>query len=206
MPPIRVRLRIKLTDKKTSSRTGCACGTECDPAKRRALGEGLGGASCDRDEARRRCAGRVRATASSNRGIRARLNEHYPASAGASPLHPGVELLRAPRWRGGEGTAFVIEMNRTFEDFVVVALREALNVRRTSSLRACGTASGSIRISRLKKLQPDLSWWDGERCAFVGDVRLQANRPRRRAGGSIPAPCLPRRNGPGSRNAGLCSR
>jgi len=60
-----------------------------------------------------------------------------------------------------------------FEDFVVLALRDALNVRSTEFPQ--GNASHSLTLNRAKTLtlKPDISWWDGKRCLFVGDVKYK---------------------------------
>lgn len=100
-----------------------------------------------------------------------RLNVHY---------RPALELARyilassSYELRGGEvkATAFVIEMNRAFEDFVVVALREALNVPAHVFPQGVRHRLWLDQDERLE-LRPDLSWWDAERCAFVGDVKYK---------------------------------
>lgn len=100
-----------------------------------------------------------------------RLNAHY---------RPALELARyilassSYELRDGEvrATAFVIEMNRTFEDFVVVALREVLNVPAHVFPQGVRHRLWLDQDERLE-LRPDLSWWDGERCAFVGDVKYK---------------------------------
>jgi len=100
-----------------------------------------------------------------------RLNAHY---------QPALELARyilassSYELRGGEvrATAFVIEMNRAFEDFVVVALREALNVPPHVFPQGVRHRLWLDQDERLE-LRPDLSWWEGERCAFVGDVKYK---------------------------------
>lgn len=101
-----------------------------------------------------------------------RLSEHY---------RPAVELaqliLRATSPEIGGGTApattFLIDMNKVFEDFVIVALREALGV--TSDAFPQGARGHALYLdasSRIR-LEPDISWWHGNRCLFVGDAKYK---------------------------------
>ncbi|HLA80322.1 MAG TPA: hypothetical protein VJP78_01645, partial [Thermoleophilia bacterium] len=101
-----------------------------------------------------------------------RLNEHY---------RPAVELakliLRSSSFelRHGEvhAAAFLVDMNDVFENFVYVAVREALCL----SERAFPQGGRGRRLfldgAAKIELRPDLSWWDGERCTFIGDVKYK---------------------------------
>ncbi len=97
------------------------------------------------------------------------LNGHY---------RPAVELakliLRSCSFelRHGEvrSTSFLIDMNRVFEDFVVVALREKLGLTKRA-LRQGATLH--LDKAREVRLQPDLSWWELGQCRFVGDVKYK---------------------------------
>ena len=105
-----------------------------------------------------------------------RLNIHY---------RPAIELakliLRATTFEIEHGavrtSAFLVNMNQIFEDFVAVALRESLRLTlRTFSQGATGKGlvldrNGSIR------LRPDLSWWGGAACVFAGDVKYKNVNP-----------------------------
>ena len=67
-------------------------------------------------------------------------------------------------------SGFLINMNSLFQEFLTVALREALGVS-SETLR-------SERVVELDKdgrarLKPDLSWWDGGICTFVGDAKYK---------------------------------
>jgi 5-methylcytosine-specific restriction enzyme subunit McrC len=67
-------------------------------------------------------------------------------------------------------SAFLLDMNRVFEDFVVVALRDALGldaIRMPQGKRAYLDAAGRV------PMKPDLSWWTGRECRFVGDVKYK---------------------------------
>ncbi|HEX2036594.1 MAG TPA: restriction endonuclease [Chloroflexota bacterium] len=104
-----------------------------------------------------------------------RLNAHY---------RPAVELARlilrssSLTLRAGRVAAstFLVDMNQVFEDFVVVALREALGL--TPSAFPQGAAGKSMSLDRhgAVHLKPDLSWWEGDRCTFVGDVKYKRTR------------------------------
>ena len=110
-----------------------------------------------------------------------RLDEHY---------RPAVELARliientSLELRRGEvaGAAFLIDMNEVFEQFLYVALGEALGLserqwRRGKSL----TLDEDNRIS----MKPDLSWWpsgiagNASRPDFVGDAKYKKLEPER---------------------------
>lgn len=117
---------------------------------------------------------------------------HYhpaaPPSVRYGPLNrryrPAVELarliLRATAFdlRHGRVVAstFLVDMNGAFEDFVVVALREALGL--TAQAFPQGAAGKELLLDRAGAvhLRPDLSWWDGDSCTFVGDVKYKRTR------------------------------
>jgi len=100
------------------------------------------------------------------------LNSHY---------RPAVELAKlilrtvSIELRRGEirASAFLVDMNEVFENFVVVALRDALGL----SERAWPQGARCRRIvldqAGIVDLEPDLSWWDGNVCTFVGDVKYK---------------------------------
>ena len=98
-----------------------------------------------------------------------RLNEHYRGVATLARL-----ILRHGAFEADRGTVrasgFLMDMNQVFQDFVTVALREALNVsehvfgeRHIDSLDEEGSAG----------LKPDLSWRDGSHWTFVGDAKYK---------------------------------
>lgn len=70
-------------------------------------------------------------------------------------------------------SAFLIDMNRVFEEFVVVALREALDVSDRVLVQGARRRSLFLDKSGRVPLEPDLSMWDGARCTFVGDVKYK---------------------------------
>jgi len=101
-----------------------------------------------------------------------RLNERYRPAVTLAKL-----ILRATSFDMRHGhvraSTFLIDMNEVFEDFVVLALRDALNLRSTEFPQ--GNASHSLTLDRAKTLtlKPDISWWDGKHCLFVGDVKYK---------------------------------
>ena len=97
-----------------------------------------------------------------------RLNEHY---------RPAVELARLIIDRSslelyhGEvaGASFLLDMNRVFEQFLFVALREDLRLSHDEWRKGSETLdeAGAIR------LEPDLTWRSGGKIRFVGDAKYK---------------------------------
>ena len=107
-----------------------------------------------------------------------RLNEHYRGVVGLSRL-----ILRHSAFESERGavraTGFLMDMNTLFQEFVTVALREALGVSERV-FYSDKQLTGNRRIYLAKpsrvKLEPDLTWWDGETCTFVGDAKYKRVR------------------------------
>ena len=98
-----------------------------------------------------------------------RLNEHYRHVVGLARLillHSEFESKRGDVLASG----FLIDMNRLFQEFVTQALREELGV-------TAATLQSQRKVSfdqdGLVKLEPDLSWWNGGKCIFVGDAKYK---------------------------------
>ncbi len=98
-----------------------------------------------------------------------RLNEHYRDVAALARL-----VLRHGAFEADRGTirasGFLMDMNNVFQEFVTVALREALGVSEH--------VFGERDIASLDQrghigLKPDLTWRDGSRWVFVGDVKYK---------------------------------
>lgn len=101
-----------------------------------------------------------------------RLNEHYrPALALARLIlqATSLELRHGP----APAAAFLVDMNKVFEDFIVVALREVLDASPRTLVQ--GGAGHGLHLDEAGRvgLKPDLSWWDGLVCTFVGDVKYK---------------------------------
>jgi 5-methylcytosine-specific restriction enzyme subunit McrC len=100
-----------------------------------------------------------------------RLNCHY---------RPAIELakliLRSVSFELRHGqvsaAAFLVDMNDVFETFALTALREELGLSERAFPR--GRQVGLyLDRGRNIALQPDLSWWEGSRCVFVGDAKYK---------------------------------
>ena len=99
-----------------------------------------------------------------------RLNRHYEPAINLATLILKWTSLEL----GGDsaaGTSFLLDMNEVFEIFVHRALREALHLTAAEFPRGVGgfrlDDAGHI------KMKPDLSWWHGGTCRFVGDVKYK---------------------------------
>jgi 5-methylcytosine-specific restriction enzyme subunit McrC len=69
---------------------------------------------------------------------------------------------------------FIINMANVFEDFVVTAMREQLNLSRSEMPRANEIHPHMyLDEGRLVRLKPDISRWEGSRCVAIGDVKYK---------------------------------
>ena len=98
-----------------------------------------------------------------------RINEHYRDVVGLSRL-----ILRHSAFESERGTAraagFLMDMNTLFQEFVTVALREALGVSEQVFVeKKIDTLDDDGKIH----LRPDLTWWHGRDCQFVGDAKYK---------------------------------
>ena len=101
-----------------------------------------------------------------------RLNKHYRNVIALSRLvlRRGEFELQGNRNRGVHASGFLMNMNSVFEEFVTVALREALGLP-VRSFGKCLTCSLDTQ-ARLR-LEPDLVWRHAGRCVFVGDTKYK---------------------------------
>ncbi len=102
-----------------------------------------------------------------------RLNEHYRGVVGLSRL-----ILRHSAFEAQRGevraTGFLMDMNTLFQEFVTVALRESLGVSERVFLeKSIPTLDEQGEV----RLRPDLTWWDGNTCTFVGDAKYKLVKP-----------------------------
>ena len=98
-----------------------------------------------------------------------RLNEHYRVVVGLSRL-----ILRHSAFETGRGhlraSGFLMDMNKVFQEFVTQALRDALGVSQHQFLeRNIGALDKEGKV----RLKPDLTWWQGGDCVFVGDAKYK---------------------------------
>lgn len=101
-----------------------------------------------------------------------RLNERYRPAIRLAEL-----ILQSASFRLEHGvvrsSSFLIDMNDVFEDFVRIALREALGTDDRHFPKGAHHRRVWLDRDRRIKLEPDLSWWIGGRCSFVGDVKYK---------------------------------
>jgi 5-methylcytosine-specific restriction enzyme subunit McrC len=99
-----------------------------------------------------------------------RLNRHYGAVLALAQL-----ILRGSSITTHEGeissVSFVFDMNQVFEDFLSIALREALERRggkvELQHRRTHLDTNGEIQLI------PDITWWRGGRCLAVIDAKYK---------------------------------
>lgn len=101
-----------------------------------------------------------------------RLNERYRPAVELARLILQSTSFEAPHG-DVEASAFVINMNKAFEDFVVLALRDALDVGEREFPQGAKGKALFLDVSQDIWLEPDISWWQGAECVFVGDVKYK---------------------------------
>ena len=102
-----------------------------------------------------------------------RLNEHYREVVELSRLilqYRAIEMDRG----GVRANGFLMDMTEVFQGFVTRALRESLGVT-DRTLRSDKDLPGTLWLDqeRRVRLGPDLSWWEGSTCTFVGDAKYK---------------------------------
>lgn len=101
-----------------------------------------------------------------------RLNEHYRGAVEMAKL-----ILRSTSFDLRHGavraSAFLVDMNEVFETFVAEALREALGLSPRAFPRGARGRDLWLDQGRAIRLEPDLSWWEGSACLFVGDLKYK---------------------------------
>ena len=102
-----------------------------------------------------------------------RLNEHYRGVVGLSRLILRHSAFEAQRGKV-RSTGFLMDMNRLFQEFVTAALGESLRVSERVFLER---NIGSLDEGRVVSLRPDLTWWEGNDCTFVGDDKYKLVKP-----------------------------
>ena len=101
-----------------------------------------------------------------------RLNEHYRRVVELSRL-----ILRHGAFESSGGqlraSGFLVDMNVLFQEVLTQALREALGVSGRTLRSDIGVSRLSLDYEEQVALKPDLSWWDGPACTFVGDAKYK---------------------------------
>lgn len=101
-----------------------------------------------------------------------RLNERYRDAVQLSRLileNAAIEVERGDV----RSRAFLVDMNKTFEDFVVRLLRRTLRVDELSFPQGCAPRKLYLDSAHTVRLLPDISWWHGETCSLIGDVKYK---------------------------------
>ena len=101
-----------------------------------------------------------------------RLNAHFRRPVEFAKLVLRSRSFDAQAGNVG-GASFLINLADVFEDFVVTALREALSLSPRLFPQQGRGRSLHLDADEKLKLLPDISWWRGRRCVFVGDVKYK---------------------------------
>jgi 5-methylcytosine-specific restriction enzyme subunit McrC len=101
-----------------------------------------------------------------------RINRHYQSAVLLSKV---ILAATSPEFVAGRipSSAFLVDMNVIFENFVLVALREALGLSEAVFPQGCNGRSLYLDEDRRVNLKPDLSWWHRMGCVFVGDAKYK---------------------------------
>ena len=98
-----------------------------------------------------------------------RLSEHYRGVVTLAQVilrHGAFEARRG----NVRASGFLMNMDRVFQEFVTVALRQSMKV----SAHQFGERDiSSLDVECTVGLTPDLTWWDGGTCMFVGDAKYK---------------------------------
>jgi 5-methylcytosine-specific restriction enzyme subunit McrC len=101
-----------------------------------------------------------------------RLNGHYRGAVELAKL-----ILRSTSFDLEHGrvvaSAFSVDINEVFENFVVAALREELRLSERAFPQGAAGRRLILDQARRVALRPDISWWENGGCVFVGDVKYK---------------------------------
>ncbi len=107
-----------------------------------------------------------------------RLNAHYREVVSLARLILRHWAFEADRG-GTRAAGFLMNMNTVFQEFVTEVLRDELRVSE-HTLCSDKELTGQRRIHLDDgdddgeiRLKPDLTWWDGATCTFVGDAKYK---------------------------------
>ena len=101
-----------------------------------------------------------------------RLNEHYREVVTLARLilrHASIETGRGAVRANG----FLMDMNVVFQEFVTRALREELGLSERTFRSDSRLPPIHLDTADRITLKPDLSWWNGPTCTFVGDAKYK---------------------------------
>ena len=100
-----------------------------------------------------------------------RLNWHYREVVALARLilrHASFEATRG----GVRASSFLIDMNVVFQEFVTRRLRETLGLS-DHEFRSDKNVREPLDKANRVHLEPDFSWWESQRCVFVGDAKYK---------------------------------
>ena len=101
-----------------------------------------------------------------------RLNGHYRGVVALARL-----VLRHGAFESGRGgvraRGFLMDMNTVFQEFLTQALREELGASPRTLRSDRELEKLTLDHGRRVTLEPDLTWWDGPTCTFVGDAKYK---------------------------------
>ena len=111
-----------------------------------------------------------------------RLNDHYKDAVAIARLVLLHWFHTAHRAEGEDNEVrvpgFLMDMNVVFQQFVTRKLREELRASEHSFHSDATMPPVYLAEGNKVQLKPDLSWWDGRQCVFVGDVKYKDIEPR----------------------------
>ncbi len=106
-----------------------------------------------------------------------RLNDHYKDAVAIARL-----ILRHWFHEASRGETrvpgFLMDMTVVFQEFVTRKLREELGASEHSFHSDATMPPVYLAEGNKVQLKPDLSWWEGSQCVFVGDVKYKDIEPR----------------------------
>ncbi len=106
-----------------------------------------------------------------------RPSTESPERKRASIPRPERMVQAAPAFGISRGEVrahgFLMNMSVVFQEFVTTALREALGVSERTFRSDRSVRGVTLDEARKVHLYPDLSWWDGQTCTFVGDAKYK---------------------------------
>ena len=111
-----------------------------------------------------------------------RLNDHYKDAVAIARLILRHWFHTAHRAQNDDNEVrvpgFLMDMNVVFQEFVTRKLREELRASEHSFHSDATMPPVYLAEGNKVQLKPDLSWWDGRQCVFVGDVKYKDIEPR----------------------------
>ena len=106
-----------------------------------------------------------------------RLNDHYKDAVAIARLVLLHWFHTARRAEGDDNEVrvpgFLMDMTVVFQEFVTRKLREELRASEHSFHSDATMPPVYLAEGNKVQLKPDLSWWDGDQCVFVGDVKYK---------------------------------